>query len=234
MQIKILSLLEGAKNARGLTIVIDVFRAFSTSAYAFDNGTKRIVILHNIEKALAYREKQKESLLVGERMGKIIEGFDYGNEVRIIKKENLNNKEIVLCTTNGSRGVELAKDADEILLGSFVCIEAIKKYIEQKKPEIVSIVAIGEKRGSEFIKAQEDEECAIALKNILEGKGINLDKIYEKIKKGPSAKRFYDQTKPQFPLEDMSLCLNKKQFNFIMKIKKENNYHIAEKIIQEV
>jgi 2-phosphosulfolactate phosphatase len=38
--IRRLRLLDGAKTARGLTVVIDVFRAFSTAAYAFDRGAR--------------------------------------------------------------------------------------------------------------------------------------------------------------------------------------------------
>ena len=42
MQIQIFQLLEGAKQAKGLTVIIDVFRAFSLAAYAFGSGVKRI------------------------------------------------------------------------------------------------------------------------------------------------------------------------------------------------
>ncbi len=43
MNIKILQLLEGAQNALGLTVIIDVFRAFTTACYAFDLGASKII-----------------------------------------------------------------------------------------------------------------------------------------------------------------------------------------------
>ena len=43
MDIKILQLLDGAKQAEGLTVIIDVFRAFSVACYAFDGGINKIL-----------------------------------------------------------------------------------------------------------------------------------------------------------------------------------------------
>ena len=40
MDIRILELIEGAKLAEGLTVVIDVFRAFSLECYLFARGAK--------------------------------------------------------------------------------------------------------------------------------------------------------------------------------------------------
>ena len=42
MNIKILKLIEGAKKAEGLTVIIDVFRAFTVACYAFNNGARII------------------------------------------------------------------------------------------------------------------------------------------------------------------------------------------------
>ena len=52
MQIEILDLIEGAKQARGLAVIIDVFRAFSTACYVVRNGAKEIIPVGNVE--LAY------------------------------------------------------------------------------------------------------------------------------------------------------------------------------------
>ena len=43
MNIQILQLIEGAKAARGLTVIIDVFRAFSVEAYLFAQGAEMII-----------------------------------------------------------------------------------------------------------------------------------------------------------------------------------------------
>lgn len=43
MEINILHLLEGAKKAEGLTVVIDVFRAFTLEAYMYAADRKSVV-----------------------------------------------------------------------------------------------------------------------------------------------------------------------------------------------
>jgi len=42
MKIEILQLLKGAKEAKGLTVIIDVFRAFSVACYVMDKNAKSI------------------------------------------------------------------------------------------------------------------------------------------------------------------------------------------------
>ena len=44
MEIRLASLSEGAQEAAGTTIIIDVFRAFTTVAVAFDRGATQIVL----------------------------------------------------------------------------------------------------------------------------------------------------------------------------------------------
>ena len=78
-QINILRLIEGAKQAQGLTVIIDVFRAFSVECYLYDMGVKEVRPVGTIEEAFKLRDTISDSLLVGERQGKKCEGFDYGN-----------------------------------------------------------------------------------------------------------------------------------------------------------
>ena len=79
MKIKRLQLIEGAKQAEGLTVIIDVFRAFSLECYLYDMGVKEVRPIGSIEDAFALHEKLPGSILVGERKGKKCEGFDFGN-----------------------------------------------------------------------------------------------------------------------------------------------------------
>ena len=51
MEVTIHQLLEGAREARGVTVVIDVFRAYSVESYAFAGGMERIYPVGNLEEA---------------------------------------------------------------------------------------------------------------------------------------------------------------------------------------
>ena len=65
MNIQILHLLEGARAASGLTVIIDVFRAFSLECYLYALGAETIFPVDTLEKAYQYREKYPGSLLAG-------------------------------------------------------------------------------------------------------------------------------------------------------------------------
>ena len=57
MDIRVVSLLEGAQSAEGTTVIIDVYRAFTTETIAFRRGVEKIVLVAEIEEALALRKK---------------------------------------------------------------------------------------------------------------------------------------------------------------------------------
>ena len=143
MQIKILDLIEGAKQARGLTVIIDVFRAFSTACYVVRNGARQIIPVGDIDLAYKLRDKNPDYILMGERKGKMLPGFDYGNSPTEIQTVDFSGKTVIQTTSAGTQGFANAKDADELISGSLVNAEAIVSYIKKKSPEEVSLVCMG-------------------------------------------------------------------------------------------
>ena len=141
MNIQILQLLEGAREAAGLTVIIDVFRAFSTACYAFDKGAEKIIPVDNIEKAYQLKKENPDYLLIGERNEMKPHGFDYGNSPTHLADAQLEGKTIVHTTSSGTQGIAAAERADEIITGSFVNAGAIVRYIHQIQPETVSLSA---------------------------------------------------------------------------------------------
>ncbi len=79
MEIRLASLLQGAQEAQGTTIIIDVFRAFTTAAVAFDRGAKQIILVAEVEEARQLRQQGLGELCMGEVDGLKPSGFDYGN-----------------------------------------------------------------------------------------------------------------------------------------------------------
>ena len=57
MEISIGSLVSGAQKARGIAVVIDVYRCFTTEAVAFRNGAKEIILVAKVEEALYLKSK---------------------------------------------------------------------------------------------------------------------------------------------------------------------------------
>lgn len=67
MIIRILQLIEGARQAKGLTVVIDVFRAFSLACYVLDQGAKEIISVGDIKIAYKLKMNNPSLILMGER-----------------------------------------------------------------------------------------------------------------------------------------------------------------------
>ena len=75
-EIRVLHLLDGARKASGLTVVIDVFRAFSVAPLAIRQGAVWIHPVATPEEALAIRVRNPDWLLMGERDGRPLPGFE--------------------------------------------------------------------------------------------------------------------------------------------------------------
>ena len=103
MKIEILQLTEGAKKAKGLTVVIDVFRAFTTACFIMNNGANAIYPTGSVDDAFRLKSILPDCLLVGERNEVIVPGFDFGNSPANIEHFDFSGKIIKpFCTHEGS------------------------------------------------------------------------------------------------------------------------------------
>src|SRR5690606_39001324 len=129
--------------AKGLTVIIDVFRAFSTACYAFAAGAARIIPVAMMDEAFSLKAQHAEYILMGGRNEIKPPGFDYGNSPSQLPEEGLHGKIIVHTTSSGTQGIAAANNASEIITGSFVNAGAIINYILSRKPKDVSLVCMG-------------------------------------------------------------------------------------------
>jgi 2-phosphosulfolactate phosphatase len=216
MDIRILHLLEGAHRAAGLTVVIDVFRAFSTACYAIDGGAERIIPVGDAEIAYRLKEQNPEAYLVGERGGVMLPGFDFGNSPSQMKEADLDGRTIIHTTSAGTQGIVAASGADEIITGSFVNAQAIVDYIHLRKPEIVSLVCMGLGGVKE---ADEDTLCAQYLKNALEGRPNDFAGVVHYLREESRTGGFLDLVgEASAPKEDFDLCLKLNAFDFVLRV----------------
>jgi len=227
MKIEILQLLDGAKNAQGLTVIIDVFRAFSTACYAFGNGVQRIYPVGDIQIAYQLKEQNPNYLLVGERNEQKPEGFDFGNSPSQLLTANLEGRTMVHTTSSGTQGIANATKADEIITGSFVNAQAIINYIRYKNPEIVSLVCMGY---SCQYPTDEDTLLAIYIKNELDAVQNDFYAMVEQIRKGDGARFFAPEKQEWAPAADFDLCLSLNRFDFVLKVEQQNGVNYLNRI----
>ena len=223
--INILHLLEGAKQAKGLTVIIDVFRAFSLECYLYDMDVKQIRPVGTIEEAFSLRQRIQNSILIGERHGKKCDGFDYGNSPSTILKEDVAGKTIIHTTSAGTQGIVNAVNASEIITGSLVNAKAVAEYIIAKRPKTVSLVCMG----NGCVKpAPEDELCAEYIKSLLEGREfLEIEQRVSGLKNN-GGEHFFDKSRQNiFPEADFYMCIKYNKFPFVIKIEKDEIGFVA-------
>lgn len=215
MNIRILELIDGAKAARGLTVVIDVFRAMTVEAYVIANGAADLIPMGDLESAYAYLQAHPGTILIGERGGKKCPGFDFGNSPSAVRDFNFTGKTVVHTTSAGTQGIANAKYADEIITGSLVNARAIAEYIKNSGAENVSLVCMG-LAGIE--PTTEDTLCARYIKSLIEGEPIDLASGIAECKRTSGAKFFDPDQQEVFPQEDFHLSVEADKFNFVLHV----------------
>lgn len=229
MNIQILHMVPGARAATGLTVIIDVFRAFTVETYLARANADKIIPVGDVQVAFDYKARHPDTtILCGERNGIMIEGFDFGNSPSQLAGADLRGKTVIHTTSAGTQGIANAVNADEILGGSLVNAKAIAEYIKQKKPETVSLVCMGLNAERQ---TEEDNLCAEYIKSLLEGNPIpDMDAQMDDLRNTSGAK-FFDPNRPEFPEPDFGLSIALNTCDFVLRLKQSpDGLHYMERI----
>src|SRR5262245_2064621 len=108
----------------GIVVVIDVLRATSAMVTAFEHGVERIIPVATIEEAAQYIGRPGY-IAAAERNGEVVDGFQFGNSPLAFRDADIQGKTIVMTTTNGTRTINLARDARQLVIGSFLNLTAL-------------------------------------------------------------------------------------------------------------
>ncbi|MBN1105753.1 MAG: 2-phosphosulfolactate phosphatase [Deltaproteobacteria bacterium] len=207
----------GAGEAEGLAVVIDVFRAFTCAPLFFHFGAKKVLLEADPEEARVLKREHPEYVLVGEINEVPLEDADLGNspsEIVLKGRSFFRDRVVIHRTTAGVTGVRSAMDtADEVVLGSFLMARTVADYIRTRNPEVVTLVAMGDRA---LNPAPEDEACADYLEHLLTGKSFDPVRSLEDVLFQPTAQKFIQGTKPYLPREDPVFCLQRDLFDFIL------------------
>lgn len=152
-------------------IIIDVLRATSVMVTALANGVKAIYPYRDIESVLENSKKDSNPLLCGERKGLKIEGFDCGNSPLEYPRELVQNRNMYMTTSNGTRAIEkTAQGAERIYISAFLNIERVVEQIIEDDKDVVIICS-----GTDDNFSLDDALCAgEIIKRACERKKIEL------------------------------------------------------------
>ena len=231
MEVTHTRLLEGAQTAKGVAVIIDVFRAFTCTPLLFSLGIQKSILVATPEEGFALKEKNNEFVLIGEVEGIPIEGFDLGNSPSEILKKGaafFNGKTVVQRTSSGVQGVLMALDvADEVLPASYALAKSTARYILSKQPPIVSIVSMG--WALRHI-APEDEWCGVYIAHLLGVNDYDHNEALEAILYNQTTQKFFDPEKPHFPPEDPIMCLQLDVHDFVLRATRADGAVVVNKI----
>lgn len=115
-----------------VAVMIDILRASTTIVHALANGAEHVIPCSTVAQAkkLSLNIPRQNCLLGGERNCQTIEGFDLDNSPLNYTQLVVKGKQIIFTTTNGTYALERCRDAQRILIGAFVNIDAVVQTLQ--------------------------------------------------------------------------------------------------------
>jgi len=221
MDVRIESLIDGARRARGTVVVIDVFRAYTTASVVLSKGAERIILVAEPQEALKLRDDRVGRLCMGEVGGEKPEGFDFGNsphELSQVADSDVHGQTIIQSTRAGTVGACAVPAGGAMFAASFVIAEATCRAILQAEPKLVTILAMGT-RG--MVRGDEDELCALYLRNRLQGRRPDQEAVMRLARCGHEADGFGSPEMLFKPVADLEMALCFDTFDFAIQVCRE-------------
>ena len=164
-----------------IVVVIDVLRATSTINTILFSGAKSVKPVESLEECM--KLKEDGYIVMAERMGKKVEGFDYGNSPSKIEKNLFADRDVGIATSNGTKAIVKTKGSKITLISSFLNLSKVIEYLNTNSRDTL-LVCSGWKGSTNL----EDTMCAGAIVAGLENYDYESDTVV-------IAKKLYEQSK---------------------------------------
>lgn len=210
-----------------VNVAIDVIRAFTTAAFAFAAGTRDIVLVGEVEEALALRERFRGSRVMGEVGGLKPDSFDFGNSPAALIGLDLNGRRLIQRTSAGTQGVVRSTQAEALMASSFVCASATVRHLRRQAPGSVTFVVTGVGFHAD---GDEDAACADYLAALLRGESPDVAPYLRRVRDSTDG-RFFDELPPRFPMSDLDCCLSVDRFDFAMVVERRDGLLVMRAVL---
>jgi 2-phosphosulfolactate phosphatase len=206
---------------------VDVRRAFTTAAWAFHQGARRILLSGTVEQALELRARFPGSLIMGEVGGLPVPEFDLWNSPTQVSQIDLSGKTIIQRTSAGTQGVMRSTRARQIAAASFVTASAVARWIQQNEPEDIGFVVTGVRTGD---NGKEDIACADYMTALLQGEWPDPQPYTAPIFSFPAEKNFPNPKLLEIFQRDLDLCAQVDRFDFAMVVQRRDDLMVMEPV----
>ncbi len=126
-------------------VVIDVLRATTTIGWALHHGAEAVQAFADLEtlRSTAAAWPAAERLLLGERGGQRLEGFDLGNSPVAVTPDTVAGKRLFMSTTNGTRALDRVRQVPLLMTAALPNRDAVARRLLAKQPASLVIVGSG-------------------------------------------------------------------------------------------
>lgn len=218
--------LSEAHLAKGVVVVIDVLRAFTTAAYAFESGAKEIFPVGSVEDALLLRERIPGSLVIGEVDGHKPDAFDLGNSPSAIRQADLQDLSVIQRTSAGTQGIIRAVHAEQCFAASFVVARTTAARLRVLAPDAISFIVTGESLGRD---GDEDRACCEYIEVLFRGLEPDPDEYTRRVLTSTVGRDFLNQTNDYLLKDDIDLSMRVDVFDFYLPVNKISDLRVITK-----
>jgi 2-phosphosulfolactate phosphatase len=150
------AIFEAHSDREAVVVIVDILRATSSICTAFANGVHEIIPVATVEEA---REmKSKGYLVAAERDGYVLDFADFGNSPFNFSPDKVGGKTVAYSTTNGTGIMKLASECHDVVIGSYLNLTALCRWLAGQNRKVIIVCAGWKKRFS-----LEDAVCAGAI-----------------------------------------------------------------------
>ena len=207
--------IEGARQARGTVVVIDVLRSFTVSAYALAGGARECRLVKTVDEAWTLAAQTPGAVVCAEEDALPVDGIPISNSPSKIVETDLENRVLIQRSTAGTQ-VAAEVSGSDIFASSLVVARATVQACLLRNPETLTLVASADH--------PEDHACARYMEAIILGVSPDLEMLLQPLLSSERYQTALSGGWPGFPASDLELSLAVDRFHFAMPITRAAGY----------
>jgi 2-phosphosulfolactate phosphatase len=207
---------EGAREARGLAVVIDVLRSFTVSAYALAGGARECRLVTTTDEARALAAVTPGAVICAEEEGLPVQGIAISNSPTQIHRTDLKGRILVQRSSAGTPVAASVRAGVDIFAASLVVARATVQACLLRRPTTLTLIASAD--------YPEDHACAHYIEAVIRGETPDIEDLLQPLKKSERYALLKSGAWPGFPPTDLELALDPDRFGFAMPVTRTAGY----------
>ena len=208
--------IEGARQAQGIAVVIDVLRSFTVSAYALAGGARECRLVSTTDEARALAAAIPGAVLCAEEEGLPVPGIPISNSPTVIRDTSLEDRILIQRSSAGTPVAAAVRTGLDIFAASLVVARATVQACLLRRPPVLTLIASADH--------PEDHACALYMEGIITGQEPDVERLLQPLKNSERYAHFMSGAWPGFPPTDLDLALQPNRFTFAMPVTRELGY----------